>query len=573
MNTMRFAIFKENNKEFLLPEILTTYDQKQKLIFQSIYHIKNLHQQKLNLQYKFSEDLQTYLQGKALLLDEIPFPIEQIQEHYLNGYLKYNHGIISAHDLKQFHEHYLNRYLKINHGMTTHQNLYHCCRCGNESQHLFASFHCARCNDDCVYCRKCITMGRVSQCTPLITWTGPPTVYKNNIPSLNQLDASSRSVELQFKSHNPSQTQQDPSWHLQGPERKKHILNWHGQLSLGQQKASYAVMNAINANTDLLVWAVCGSGKTEVLFKGIQSALDQNKRICITTPRTDVVLELTPRLKQAFPDTNIIPLYGGSEDRGKTAQLTISTTHQLLRYYRNFDVVIIDEVDAFPYSVDEMLKFAVRKSKKEHSATIYLSATPDQTLQLQAKKRTLSTVTIPARYHRQPLPVPIFKWCGNWQKRMKKQKQLPPNVITWIATHLQQQKQAFLFVPHIETQYKVVQILKQQNSNIEGVHAEDPNRKEKVQAFRGGSIPILVTTTILERGVTVPNTDVAILGAEDDIFTESALVQIAGRVGRSPKYPTGEVIFYHYGKTHAMNAARNQIVTMNQKGQKLGLVD
>ncbi len=76
------------------------------------------------------------------------------------------------------------------------------------------------------------------------------------------------------------------------------------------------------------------------------------------------------------------------------------------------------------------------------------------------------------------------------------------------------------------------------------MHAEDPKRKEKVLAFRRGQIPILVTTTILERGVTVPNIDVAVLGAEQPIFTESALVQIAGRVGRSAQYPTGDVRFF-----------------------------
>ncbi|MBU5224822.1 DNA/RNA helicase, partial [Vibrio cholerae] len=64
---------------------------------------------------------------------------------------------------------------------------------------------------------------------------------------------------------------------------------------------------------------------------------------------------------------------------------------------------------------------------------------------------------------------------------------------------------------------------------VEAVHAEDPDRKEKVQKMRNKEVDLLVTTTILERGVTFPNVDVAVLGAENRIFTESALVQIAGR--------------------------------------------
>ncbi|MFB8735903.1 helicase-related protein [Bacillus sp. SL00103] len=47
---------------------------------------------------------------------------------------------------------------------------------------------------------------------------------------------------------------------------------------------------------------------------------------------------------------------------------------------------------------------------------------------------------------------------------------------------------------------------------------------------------VLVTTTILERGVTIPNVQVGVLGAESTIFTESALVQISGRAGRHPDF-------------------------------------
>ncbi|HHY74199.1 MAG TPA: DEAD/DEAH box helicase [Bacillus bacterium] len=478
---------------------------------QPIYKILDLLPQKLNNEFHFSHDLQQHLQGKKLLLDEIPFPLTEIHEHYLNGYIQYNYGIIKKQN-----------------------NVLECQRCGNQSQFLFAEFNCARCQEkSCTYCRNCIMMGRVSQCTPLITWTGPS------------------------KLSTPNQA----------------ILNWSGQLSPGQQKASNKVVEAIGNNKDLLVWAVCGSGKTEVLFQGIQTALQQRKQVCVTTPRTDVVLELTPRLKQVFPNTTIISLYGGSEDRRKSAQLTISTTHQLLRYYKNFDVIIIDEVDAFPYSADKSLQYAVQQAKKEMAAMIYLTATPDEEFKQKSKRGLINTVTIPARYHRHPLPVPVFKWCGDWKKRLKKNKAIPTNIQAWVTTHLQTKKQAFLFVPHIETLYEVVSILKKLHPSIEGVHSEDPKRKEKVQAFRDGTIPLLVTTTILERGVTIPNTDVAVLGAEDSIFTESALVQIAGRVGRSPKYPTGDVIFYHHGKTKAIVAARAQILKMNKEGKTVGLLD
>src|SRR5690606_27188817 len=107
------------------------------------------------------------------------------------------------------------------------------------------------------YCRKCFMMGRVSTCTPLVSWTGP-------IPDM---------------------------------ELHESPLRWNGTLSPGQQEASARVVQAIDENNELLVWAVCGAGKTEVLFAGINTALAAGKRLCIATPRTDVVRELAPRLK------------------------------------------------------------------------------------------------------------------------------------------------------------------------------------------------------------------------------------------------------------------------------------
>ena len=62
-----------------------------------------------------------------------------------------------------------------------------------------------------------------------------------------------------------------------------------------------------------LIHAVCGSGKTEILFEPIHKLLTEGKRVCIAAPRVDVILELEPRLRAAFPQTAIEALYGGSE--------------------------------------------------------------------------------------------------------------------------------------------------------------------------------------------------------------------------------------------------------------------
>ncbi|WP_071393497.1 DEAD/DEAH box helicase [Bacillus tuaregi] len=463
---------------------------------------------KLNPHFSYSNDLQKLLSGKQLLLDDIPFPLQDIHRHYENGYLTYRKSI------------------------EIEKNKLTCVRCGNQQKHLFASFPCARCRETCTYCRKCIMMGRTSTCSPLISWTGPPIPIDITAPP----------------------------------------LQWAGNLSAGQGVASSAVVAAVHKTDSLLVWAVCGAGKTEVLFQGINTALMEGKRVCLATPRTDVVLELSPRLKKVFPDIPVASLYGGSEDRHLYAPLTIATTHQLFRFYQAFDVVVLDEVDAFPYSVEESLQYAVEQARKPVSSIIYLTATPNEKWRKECKTGKRDYVTIPARFHRYSLPVPRFVWCGNWQKPLKKGK-LPGNVLRWMTKRLDENQQVLLFFPRIELMEKILPVLKNIHPAIEAVHAEDPERKEKVQRMRNKEILILLTTTILERGVTFPKLDVAVIGAEDRIFTESALVQIAGRVGRSADFPSGDITFFHYGKTDAMVKARRQIIQMNKEARGRKLID
>ena len=447
------------------------------------------------------------LGGRQLLLEEVLVSEKELHQLEREGNIRYEYGIVKKNA----------RYM--------------CQRCGNKKQRLFFSFLCYRCNQMCTYCRKCIVMGRVSECTQLVRWIGP---IQNEIMT--------------------------------------GCLKWEGQLSQGQQMAANGIVDAVQRKESFFIWAVCGAGKTEMLFHGIQEALSKGERVCIATPRTDVVLELYPRLQEVFPSVSICALYGGSDDLYKEGQLVISTTHQLLRYYRAFDVMIVDEIDAFPYSMDETLQYAVISASKEHAAFIYLTATPSKDWQRKLRNGKQKGVIIPARYHRYPLPVPIFRWCGNWRKSIQK-KNLPSIILQWLHIYLQKQYPMFLFVPHVCYVEEIVSILKRIDNRIEGVHAEDPKRKEKVASFRKGEIPLLVTTTILERGVTVSNLQVAVLGAEEHVFSESALVQIAGRAGRSSHAPYGDVVYFHYGKTEAMVAAKKQIQSMNKRAKQEGLVD
>ncbi|WP_245835802.1 DEAD/DEAH box helicase [Virgibacillus ndiopensis] len=378
-------------------------------------------------------------------------------------------------------------------------------------------------------------MGRIIECEPLYFWNGP-----------------------------------NVNWPIH-----ESPCSWSGQLTDDQQRAADRISTAIVTNEkEMLVWAVCGAGKTEMLFPGITEALRLGKRICLATPRADVVRELQPRLEQAFSEVSIQALYGGSEEKKATAQFIIATTHQLLRFKQAFDVMIIDEIDAFPYHADPSLPFSANRAIKKDGTNIYLTATPRQKHRIQIARKKLPHIFVPIRFHGRPLPVPIFKMCSSLKKDLK--KSLPPKAFfKWYKQRERPERQLLFFVPTITLAEKMkaeltIRLLNEglikKESEIVFVHASDQDRTEKVNQFRQKKMSILITTTILERGVTFPSVDVVIVDAGNRIFDEAALVQIAGRAGRSPNDPTGDVLFFHDGKTEAMVQAVKSIIAMNKRG-------
>lgn len=400
-----------------------------------------------------------------------------------------------------------------------------CNRCGNHKRSLLGTIECKRCNRTHLYCRKCIQMGRVLQCSPLYQWIGP-----------------------------------EFSYDYQG-----NPCTWKGTLTDVQSKASARAVQAVVNRENLLIWGVCGAGKTEMLFPAITKSISLGERICIATPRSDVVRELLPRFREAFPSISIQALYSGSEYIYDGAQLTISTTHQLMHYHHAFDTMIIDEVDAFPYHGDDMLPFITHRALKEESTTIYVTATPRKEQHIQMSQGKLPFVFVPRRYHGHDLPVPSVKLLFSLQSSLQKEE-LPSAFYHWLKQRKHPNRQLLIFVPTIHLAEKVMPHVLQRLSKmkIAFVHAEDEIRKEKVEKFRAKELDVLITTSILERGVTFPAIDVVIIDAGHDVFDESALIQIAGRAGRSASDPTGEVVFFHDGKTRSMVGARKAIIAMNR---------
>lgn len=447
------------------------------------------------------------LYGRELLLNEMPKPL---QKAVINNHLR----------------------VEVSSSFINRSGKFYCRRCQNEVTPVEKG-ECI-CDKKCGYCRNCLKMGKVRQCSQFYTLKEPNAFIV----------------------------------------KEKNPLAWLGTLSKQQKEASNTIIETIKNNQTRLLWAVTGAGKTEMLFAGIEYALVNKKRICIASPRVDVCLELAPRIKEAFPHTALALLHGGMEEDYQYTQLVIATTHQLYRFKEAFDVLIIDEMDAFPFHSDESLQFAANKAKKKEGSLIFLSATPSQKMQKQVKQKKLLATILPARYHGHPLPVPQLLWCNHWRKKVLKSP-LKTSIGKKIAELIERRRKFLVFVPNIEWMLlfeKELNILFP-NISFATVSAEDHERKNKVMLMRQGKLQFLVSSTILERGVNFPNIDVLVIGAEDRVFTESALVQIAGRCGRASDYPKGEVLFYHEGKSLAMKKAVKQIKKMNALAKKRGLVE
>lgn len=460
-----------------------------------------------------NDQLRDFLMGRIWLYEHLPFLKETIHQHIKMGYIQTIPGI---------------RMIPTTHKLFSNKK-YICNRCHNENPEFFAHFNCAKCQQICVYCRHCIKMGRVSSCSSLVKWIGP---QRKNLSS-----------------HQPTL-------------KRSHLFQWKGVFTPQQQKASEELIDSVKKNRVHLLHAVCGSGKTEILFPVVAECLMQHKRVCVATPRTDVVLELAPRFQKVFPNIFIQALYGGVAVEKRYSPLIIATTHQLYRFEEAFDVVIVDEADAFPYIFDETLQQAVEKAKKPDAPILYVTATPSDELKEKVEKLKGGYSFIPRRYHGHPLPVPRYVSLFNYQKQITKGK-IPKKLRDWTSLRLTNEEPFLLFFPTIELMEKAVPLFQKLHPAIEGVHADDPNRKEKVVALREKKVPGLLTTTILERGVTIPKVQVAIVGAESGIFTASALIQIGGRVGRSAGCPTGDLVFFHHGITFEMDEARKEIMMLN----------
>lgn len=289
-------------------------------------------------------------------------------------------------------------------------------------------------------------------------------------------------------------------------------MNMSFDLTDEQKIISKELLHYVNEGNNVYLEAVCGAGKTEMSYALIKDCINQKKRICWAIPRREVVMELYLRMSQVFPEIKVVRVCEGYTD-DIYGDLIICTTHQLFRYYDMFDVLIIDEPDAFPFMGNEMLQHIAKKACK--GVLVYLSATFEPEVDFK-------TLQLSHRPSGKPLPLPTNESFFNTMKKL----------VEWKNEHV------LIFTPTIKKAKKIAFLLRCPyiTSQSEDKHAILSRFRE-----RGG---YLVCTTILERGVTFKDCFVVVLYAGHDVFNKASLVQIAGRAQRGLNPKKGEVIFW-----------------------------
>lgn len=313
---------------------------------------------------------------------------------------------------------------------------------------------------------------------------------------------------------------------------KKAPIHLEYELSLEQKELSDKLVENYKRGIDSLVYAVCGSGKTEICLNIIKYAINCGDKVAFALPRRDVAIELHNRLREIFEYNKVVCLYGG-HTKDKEGDIVVLTTHQLYRYKNYFSLIILDEIDAFPFKDDPTLHSMFYQSLCGNY--VMMSATPSKEVINHFHGDNKDILRLEVRFHRRPLPIPKIV------KRNKLFQYL--YLIRKIKEYKKNNKLVFVFTPTINLCEKIYRVISLFVKGGNYVHSKRNYRSEIIEEFRNHLFSYLVTTSVLERGVTVKNLQVIICQTDHKIYEKGTLIQIAGRVGRKADAPEGEVIY------------------------------
>ncbi len=326
-------------------------------------------------------------------------------------------------------------------------------------------------------------------------------------------------------------------------------LSLHYPLTSEQSSISSTIIKNYKNKIDTLVYAVCGAGKTELSFGVIKYALEQGQQVGFALPRRDVVIELYWRLKDAFPNSKVVAVYGDHSYQLE-GDIIILTTHQLYRYDHYFDLIVMDEIDAFPYKGNDVLEAMFTRARR--GPCVLMSATPSKEIIAEFSKPQHGIVELRTRFHKKDIPVPQIKLDSELFQLAF--------VIRKLIKYKKKGLKCLVFAPTINQCEEIYSKVKSFVNKGAFVHSKCLNREEVISEFKKGNLDYLITTSVLERGVTIKNLQVIVSNSDNErIYNSATLIQIAGRAGRKIDAPYGEVFFLAQKETKSMREAIDEI--------------
>ncbi len=286
---------------------------------------------------------------------------------------------------------------------------------------------------------------------------------------------------------------------------------------------------------DRLVCGDVGFGKTEVAIRAAFKAVDNGKQVAVLVPTTILAYQhyrtFKERLKD-FPVTvNYVNRFRTAKEKRETLEAVaqgavdiIIGTHQLTNKnvaFKDLGLLIVDEEQKFGVAVKEKLK-----TLKENVDVLTLTATPiPRTLQFSLMAaRDLSVITTPP-----PNRYPIESHVIRFNETVIRDA---------ISYEIQRGGQIFFIHNRIENIKEVAGLLQRlvPDAKIGVGHGQMEGKKleELMLAFMEGAFDVLVSTTIVESGLDVPNANTIFINNANN-FGLSDLHQMRGRVGRSNK--------------------------------------
>ncbi|MEY4961496.1 MAG: transcription-repair coupling factor [Actinomycetota bacterium] len=318
---------------------------------------------------------------------------------------------------------------------------------------------------------------------------------------------------------------------------------------------------------DRLLAGDVGYGKTEVALRAAFKAIQDGKQVAMLVPTTLLVrqhLQTFQQRYQGFP-VNLKPLSRFQSEREVKETLRglesgavdlVIGTHRLLAggvKFKDLGLIIIDEEQRFGVEHKEKLK-----ELKNNVDVLAMSATPiPRTLEMAVTGiREMSTLATPPEERH-----PILTYIGGYSEAQ---------VAAAIRRELIREGQVFFVHNRVSTIDKLAADLAElvPEARIAVAHGQMPEQQleQIVVDFWERKFDVLVSTTIIETGIDIPNANTLIVDRAEH-FGLSQLHQIRGRVGRSRERAYA-YFFYDPSKTLSETAHDRlaTIATNNELG-------